>query len=199
MKLYSQTNLVLPSLFSPLFLWPSVHGFSSRIFMGALGVFWLEVQFLKTSLFGSHLHGHPEANSFEEGAAGPMTSDGFGVLLSVCALDSTMFSLFFFFYIRDDVIISWCVFVSVCSSNEVQLFWPGRALKFSQNVSFFMHFGLMKIVPLYHTGKSKFQNIFSESDEPVVEFRDQIFVFCFLRKPDQAVPPEQLIPCCLQR
>lgn len=36
------------------------------------------------SFFSSHLYGHPEAKSFEEGAAGPMTSDGFGVLACVC-------------------------------------------------------------------------------------------------------------------
>lgn len=48
------------------------------------GVVWLGLQLLRTSLFSSHLHGHPEANSFEEGAAGPMTSDGFGVCVCVC-------------------------------------------------------------------------------------------------------------------
>lgn len=45
------------------------------------GVIWLGLQLLRTYFLSSHLHGHPEANSFEEGAAGPMTSDGFGVLV----------------------------------------------------------------------------------------------------------------------
>ncbi len=81
------------------------------------GVVWLGLQLLRTSLFSSHLHGHPEANSFEEGAAGPMTSDGFGVCVCVCVcvcVPVLTETEWVFFWRRDGVNISVCVCVSVC-------------------------------------------------------------------------------------